>query len=554
LEVARRSQAVSSRAFWLACAVAYVALATLYWPTLYLAPISLDDASQLQQSSHVPFGQVFDYDRFGHYRPVKSALFWLLSRHAEWLPAWRMLALAIVLASAGLGQALCTPLLRSRAWALATAICWVANPISASVLCWLSTANLAICLLGIVGYVYAAERAVRSGSGPVYAIAAVVSLWLGVSSHELGFVAPLLWIAYRRCSASASADRRRIAILAAASALCIAGCVIVQLTRDAPAIAYRSASMSRARLALHAPHYLLENLRLWFWLPGRFGVLLAQPDTQAGVVDALGWMAVVAAFAACWWLRGRDRALDFSLLWCACLLLPLMNFVPFGNTPVAMHYLYLPGLGLALAVTCAARRLPGSWWLRALVLAGLIAAWLPEQRRALASWQSADALYARTIHNYPGNVEARVNLAASYLDQKKNGAARPLLDDAARLAPNDVGLVINRAKLLAETGSPEAALAFLDTHPDLNTQAVWMQRATLLMRLDRRLEAAAAFERALASAVEPEDRFAAGYRLAIVLVQLEQYARAEALIDRLLIEFPNRPELVLGKRLLSEAR
>lgn len=487
---------LGGRAFWLACGAAYVLMAVAYWPTTQLAPIALDDVSSLEQLSQASFGQIFDYDRFGHLRPVKSALFWLLSRHPEWLSAWRVLALGCVLAAAGLGQVLCARLSLGRGWGLAVAVVWVANPITASVLCWLSTANLAICLLGILAYLHFAERSVS---------AAALCLLVAVFSHELGVVAPVLWLAYH-----GSANRK----LLLASGLCIAAWALLLLTHDAPASQYRASGP----LALHAPWFLFENLRLWFWLRGRFGVLLAEPAVSPWIV-ALCWIALIAALALWWRVRGRDPALDFAVCWCACLLLPLMNFVPLGNTPVALHYLFLPGFGLALALARAAQRLGTA--LPALALGLLIIAWLPEQRRTLAAWSGAEALYTASHSNYPENVEVRVNLIASYLDQKKYSQARALLLESRQLAPQDAALILNQFKLLAETGEAEAALALL---PEL------------------------------VGKLSPDERFHAAYRVAIELVQAQQYARAKALVDRLLLEFPDRPELLLSKRLLAGAR
>jgi tetratricopeptide (TPR) repeat protein len=557
----------SSRSFWLACAAAYLAIAALYWPTVCLAPISLDDSSQLQQLSQAPFAAVFDYDRFGHLRPIKSALFWVLSRHIEWLAVWRSILLGIVLASAALGQALCAPLLKSRGWALVAAICWVSNPITASVVCWLSTANIAICLLGILGYLYLIERAVTPGAAPrnaaIHSIGAIASLLCASLSYELGVVAPWLWLVYRRCCASPTANRRRSLMLAAASAICIAGWVSLRVTHDLPPIDYRPADHTRAQLVLDAPRHLFENLRLWFWLPGRFGVLLADPPPNPMLAAAFGWLVLVAAFALWWWQRGRDRPLDFALIWCASLLLPLMNLVPIGNTAVAMHYLYVAGFGLALGVTRIVQRLTDAFrrrgwrraaWLPALALSALLAAWLPEQRRTLMAWQTAQTLYSATILNYPGNVEARVNLAALYLDQKQYVEAGTLLEAASQLAPNDLGVVTNRLKLLAETGKAEEALALLAAHPELKTPAALIERGLLLTRVGRTPEAVEALSRALEIAVQPEDRFAAGYQLAIALVQAQHYAQATLLIDRLLTEFPDRPELLFSKRLLTGTR
>lgn len=512
--------------FWIVCAVAYAAVALLYWPSVHLAPIALDDAGSLR----LPAG-LFAYDRFGHLRPVKNALFLVLSRHGEWLPIWRALLLAIVLGSAALSQALFMQLLGSRPWALLATLCWLLNPIAASVISWLSTANLAICLLGIVGYVYFAERSL---------VVALAALLLALLSHELGFVAPLLWLAQH-----GRLPKARIGI---ASVLCVVAAVILHLRPDTLEVTYRAAQHPGGLLMLNAPRYLFENLRLWFWLDGRFGVLLPDEPSRHVVASLTGWLCLIAGLVAWWRLRARDRCLDFALLWVAATLLPLVNLLPIGNTPVAMHYLYLPGVGLALALTRLAQRINAP--VGALALVALIAAWIPEQRRSLLAWQSAEALYTATLRNYPENVEARVNLSASYLDQRQYAQAEALLTDAR----GDYGLLRNRFQLLAETGRRKEALAFFAAHSELNTPDGLIAYAQLLQREGRDDQALAALRRAFEAARDSKTRFAAGYQLAIGLVRAQEFPQAETLIDRLSSEFPDRPELRFSKELLRRAR
>jgi tetratricopeptide (TPR) repeat protein len=235
-------------------------------------------------------------------------------------------------------------------------------------------------------------------------------------------------------------------------------------------------------------------------------------------------------------------------VWVAVTLVPVINLVPIGNTPVAMHYLYVPGVGLALALTRFAQRLAAP--VSAVALVALIAAWLPEQRSSLAAWQSAEALFSATLHNYPANTEARVNLSAAYLDQREYARAEALLTETR----GEYGLAFNRFKLLFETARYDEALAFFAAHPELNTPEALLPYAQLLQRAGRHEQATAALRRAFEDARDPELRFSAGHQLALALVRTQKYPQAEVLIDRLMIEFPDRPELRFSKDLLSRAR
>jgi hypothetical protein len=550
--------------FIAACFGAYVAIAALFWSTLQLAPISLDDQNQLQELALQPFTRVFGYDHFGYMRPVKSALFWALARSPEAIEVWRLALLSVFLASVVLGQVFCTTLLRSRWWGLLAIVCWALNPTTLSTLCWLSTANLAIAQLAVFAYLLLAERAVRLDETPrianLAAIGAVSSLQFAVLSYQLAVVAPVLWFVQRHSIVVPRASRRRVVVLAVGSFACLLVMIFLHVSQQAPTIDYRFARNPHWLLVLSAPRYLAENLRLWLWLPGRFGVLLADEPAQHVWASVASWCVMIAACALAWKWRQHDRMVGLPLFWCAALLVPLMNFVPIGNTPIAMHYLYLPGFGLALLLaraaqfaTSALRRTQRVWvaWSPALLLGCLIVAWLPEERRVAEAWADARTLYARTIHNYPGNIEARVNLTAIHLDAQEYAKADELLVESLRLEPTNFGLLSNRFRLLASLGRVQEALALQDAHPELNTPEYLVPRGMLLEKQGRHDDAAKVFQQAFDAAVRPDDRFAAGYHLAMSLVRTERNLQAELLIDRLLTEFPGRPELVYSKRLLA---
>jgi tetratricopeptide (TPR) repeat protein len=549
----------------LAYGSAYLLIASLCWPTLEFGPILLDDAAQLAALSGQPFAQVFEYDRFGHLRPVKSALFWAIAQRPESVAAWRFVLLAMYLAAAAFGQRVATAVLRSGPWALLVILCWALNPASVSVLSWLSAANHVFAVLGILAYVLFAEAAGRAEAprwvAGLCTATAIFSLALAIGSHQLALAAPVLWYAFHRSVSARTMSRGRVTVLLAASAACLVALAFLHLVARAPTTDYRFAEHPGWQLILSAPRYLLENLRLWFWLDGRFGVLLTDAPGAQLASSIFCWFVAAAACVFLWRLKPFDRAFEFALVWSAALLLPVVNLIPVGNTPVAVHYLYLPGLGLALLLVRGAQlamprlstyQRPLLRWLPALAVASLIVAWLPEQRRALASWSDARRLFERTVSNYPLNIEARVNLVAQYLAVGDYAAAERLLQETQRLAPDDQGVVANQFHLLAQTGRSAEALALQDAHPGLQATAQdLVRRGLMLERLDRHTEAAAAYQKALDGAAQPDVRFAAGYQLAITLVRTSRISEARALIDRLLQEFPDRPELLMSKRLLS---
>jgi hypothetical protein len=339
-----------------------------------LAPSALDDASQLQALALAPWPRIFELDRFGHWRPIKSALFWALAHHSTWLWLCRCGLLAAVIASGRLLQAVCTPLLDSAAWARGVALLWLLHPVTASVLCWLSTANLVLCLLGLLGYVLLLTH--RSGVGPIVtgvrdgasrpepprraqaaAVGCMVCLVVALLSHELAVLAPVLGYAYqrvRRVGHTGPARAHVMKLLAASVACCVAWLALL-LSHTVGAAAYRSAETPRMLLVLQAPQRMFENL--WLWFCPKFGVLSIEQTAAHGGAVALWWFALFVVLIGATQMARRDAVAAFALLWIGLLLAPLLNFIPLGNTLVALHYLYLPGAGLALLMARAAQRL-----------------------------------------------------------------------------------------------------------------------------------------------------------------------------------------------------
>ena len=247
----------------------------------------------------------------------------------------------------------------------------------------------------------------------------------------------------------------------------------------------------------------------------------------------------------------------FGLGWFAIFLLPLCNLIPLGNTPVAQHYLFVPSIGLALALSTAAASAVRRAWARntvalaAVLAACLCAAFAVETQRAVAAWGDEERLYARTLDNHPDTTEALVNLSDLYLQKQDYERARSLLVRARRLAPSDAGVVRNQFSLLWQTGQPEAALALLESAPSLAGQPEFLiRKAEALERLARYPEAAAAFEHAFALATDKQDRFVAGFRLFAVLLRIDRRAHAEVVLQALLREYPEREELRALRSLL----
>jgi hypothetical protein len=195
-----------------------------------------------------------------------------------------------------------------------------------------------------------------------------------------------------------------------------------------------------------------------------FGLCIDHGRTPA-VVLASPWLclravATLGAVAAPWFvpgLRGCRTPVGLALAG----LLPVLGLVPFtfqGFSTVAERYAYLPMLGPALGVALAldharATRLrpllPWATSLGILVL-GVLSA------RQTAVWQSRSTLNAHAVRTNPRTYGARLNLAATLIDEGKIAEAADILRRAVEANPDyvkaryELGSTLHKLGELAE--------------------------------------------------------------------------------------------------------
>lgn len=537
------------------CAV----LLWLYWPVLGFAPTTFDDVGTLLQLEHAPLATIGQLDRFGHLRPLKSLAFWLLARTQGDIALWRAASMGVFLCTVLAVHWATTKATRCAWLALAVTGCWALHPTTASVVAWLSAQSVLWCLLGIVAYLACSVRALHVRSMPAQ-LGAAAALVLAVASHELGLVAPVVLLVYMR-----SFERRRSALELRATLATAAVTMAVYIAAYALAFdtrpAYRFADEPAWLLSLSSMRYLAMNTRLWLWPWGTFGVLLEDAPAEHMTANALAWVAALLALLAAWKFRRHDPIAILGLAWFALFLLPVCNVIPLGNTPVAVHYLFIPSLGLALAGCRAlstlvqSRRRLSERTRRALLVAvpaALCLAWVPETREVIHAWGAEERLYQKTLASYPQAIEPLVNLSAHYLARRQYAQAETQLALAQRIAPGDIGVVRNAFALYVNTGRPERALAVLSEHPALQRHPdLLIRRGEALEALERHREASDAFGAAFELTRDREERYIAGYRLVIALLRSGERSRADALVNALLVEYPDAPELRLARRLLD---
>lgn len=552
------------------CDLALGVLALLFtasvWPLLSASPLQLDDQALLESFVAAPARSIWAYDHFGHLRPLKNLFFFGLSRRPDMLWVFRAISLLCALLCAWLMRALAgRRWARPRAALLATAL-WLFNPSTLTGVAWLATANYLFALLGVLVYLLALERA-RQPNEPgqrsgMLVWAGQLALLAAVLSHELALLAPLWWLlrgAKHRAPSAGPRSRARGSIgVALGAALVLGVWLALRLSQPAPELAYRAGRLPALQLWTAAPLHLARNLCLWFFPQAGFGVLL-RPSVPAPLpVIATGWVVLLLVAALGARLARRDAPLADALAWLALFLLPVVDLIPLGNTPVAMHYLIIPGVGLAWALVRAFDRLAARWRPHAARIATVasalvLLAWQPAFRHGVRAYCDEQTLYEATLHNDPDNIEARVDLIALLLRDKRWTEAQRWLDASLERAPDVPALLQNQLSLLTQTGRLREALAWLDAHPNWARAEpeLALQRALLLVRTGREAEAEGLFQQLLTSTTRPQIRLQAGYQLANRWVQRGRLSDAHALLQRLRAEFPDSAEVRIALELLE---
>jgi tetratricopeptide (TPR) repeat protein len=209
---------------------------------------------------------------------------------------------------------------------------------------------------------------------------------------------------------------------------------------------------------------------------------LAWPfDLSAMYVLPLGggkFLYVLAAAAAAGaglllkYCRG-NKALIFGAGFYAVMLLPVLQFLPFGPVLSADRYTYLSSLGLFICACAAGGRLwarAGAWQRKTLVALVVLVAltFTLAARLRCAVWKDSVTLWSDTLSKQPSAGPALVGLCAAYLLEGTPEQAGACLTEAIRRYPEKDDNYCNLGLLLAKKGDLAAAKKYFERTLELN--------------------------------------------------------------------------------------
>lgn len=198
--------------------------------------------------------------------------------------------------------------------------------------------------------------------------------------------------------------------------------------------------------------------------PARLAVFYPHPLDGLSSAKIAWGSAVIVILLAVAVVAGRRRPyLTVGVLWFLGALVPMIGFVQVGRQAYADRYLYLPAIGLFVALAAAAesplfRRI----WVGAttfgVVTLALASLTFLQARR----WQDSDSLFTHTLAVTKNNAIANYMLGVEKGRQGDNEEALRLLRRSLEITPNDPRAHVALATFFVNSGKLKEALKEYD--------------------------------------------------------------------------------------------
>jgi protein O-mannosyl-transferase len=395
--------------------------------------------------------------------------------------------------------------------AFAGAALFVVHPVQVETVGWISGMKDLLCgflvLLALLGYVAFAQNASdRPRRGWRYYTLATLAFVLAMLAKPTAVMTPVMAVTIDRL---ALGRRWPLVLLAALPWLLLAiPCVIwTKMVQPATHVIDAPPLWLRPLVASDALAFYLGKL-VW---PASLAIDYGRPPAVAihqGWVY-FTWIAPVAvAVILCVARRRMPLALTGGLL-AAVGVLPVLGLVRFDfqkYSTVTDHYLYLPLVGVSLALAAVLARLPVRRW--AVPAGALLLILCIRSIAQAAHWRDSETLMGHTIAVNPDSWSGHKNLAAALLRRGAMDDALQAAERAVALRPADAEAIGTVAAILgAKRMLPEAELKFrkaLELEP--NSSRLLAQLAGVVADQGRIDEALGIVNRSLA--IDPQDEMA----------------------------------------------
>ena len=252
--------------------------------------------------------------------------------------------------------------------------------------------------------------------------------------------------------------RRAIAEKLPLVALTVAFSAITVLTQSAGAA---TVSLDRVPVVMRLMNAVIAYVTYGarFVWPTRLSVFYPYPEALPPLVTVAAALALLAAVTAvAVWQFRRRPFLAVGWGWYLGVLVPMIGLVQVGSQATADRYVYLPLVGLAIALSWLAAEAYGRLgrWRAALPIAAIVVLVLmaTQTRRQLPHWRNSETLFTHALAVTERNHIAHAQLGITFLESGRPAEALAQFRASIAIRPDFLETANNLAWLLATLPDP----------------------------------------------------------------------------------------------------
>lgn len=218
-----------------------------------------------------------------------------------------------------------------------------------------------------------------------------------------------------------------------------------------------------------------------FFIPMDLSVIYPYPQNKTLSIGVGYLIFILLVFALYKLYKSSSKIIFFGLLFFIINLLLVLQFIPFGEVLTADRYMYLPMIGISIALLSIIPLKEKQLKITGIALM-LVFGSLTFMRASV--WKNSIALYSDIIKKYPHSYVALNSLGAEYMLNKNYDMASRYLNATVNENPNYYKGYYNRGLLYAQTNRMKNALQDFDKAIALNQYPkAYVARATAYYEL-----------------------------------------------------------------------
>jgi protein O-mannosyl-transferase len=337
--------------------------------------------------------------------------------------------------------------------------------------------------------------------------------------------------------------------------LTVASCIVTYYAQNTGAVR----SLAQVTLAYrfdNAVVTMAAYLAKLFW-PTQLAVIYPMPHYIPPATFFMSLAVLIFITVVAWLARNTAPYLLFGWLWFVGTLIPVIGLVKVGDAAMADRYMYIPSIGIFIAVAFGAQKLSRSLpkFVLPAAASSILVALACVTEWQIQFWRDDETLFKHAMDVTTDNVAAIINYGAALEYLGKPMEAMAQYQRAQQIAPDSYMACANLGHLYLYIGKPQDALEQYQHAVQLNPKSRTLHDSlgTVLATLDRFNEATNEFFQAMQL---DSDSAAPHLYLGIALAAHNEFAAATNEFSEAMRLAPADPTPLVewGKALLQQGR